>query len=335
MLFRSEAKEALDQKAIAQNELMELKSELEARRKLETQYDKQITNALGKDYNPRPDSKERALMSRGEKNDELQNYKKLFFENVSGKYPMKMHDKGGNTLSASSSFNGPEESLKAETKVIQLGCIDPNKSLYMANSTNTVRTFGKSPEEGSIVMNSSKAVDTLDFLDRIAGVPRRENNEIPSIPNGVTKERSSNEDKLKMPKYPIPEPINTIRTGRSSLDGSGFNSLKLQELNMLNNQRLEELSALGKTNGTNQGDELDKLDNLLMDIIEDEKKVKNNPKNNIYPRRNQALDSIGEADFEDSLKASGRKPSIGTLNDPQLSAANLQLPTLRDPSLNI
>jgi len=302
--LKLETKEALNQKALTQNELTQLKSELEARKKVEARYEQEITNALNRDYNAksRPDSKDRALMSRGENNNEMKNYQKLFFDNFN-RSTMKLYDKSGETISATSSLASPDQSLKGETKIIQLGCIDPNKSLYMANSINSVKHFKKNAPEASLLMNSSKAIDTLDLLDRIAGVPRGGNPVIPLESKDYSKERSSKEDRLKMPKYVVDS---TVRS-------EGLSSLKLQELNKLNNQRLEELSALGYGNGS---DEIDKLDNLLLDIIRNKKDNKST---------NQ-LNAIDEMELEDSLK---ENPLTKKSQPQPITTANLNLSSLK------
>lgn len=316
--LKVETKEALNQKALAQNELTQLKSELEARKHVESRYEQEITNALNKNYDAksRPTSKDRALMSRGENNKEMKNYQKMFFDNYNGS-AMKLYDKSGETISATSSLALPDQSLKGDTKIIQLGCIDPNKSLYMADSTTSVKHFKKNPAEASLLMNSNKAVDTLDFLDRIAGVPRDDNPLIPVDSKNYPKDHSSNEDRLKMPKY-VPNPKYSV--GSSIQSGSeGLSSLKLQELNKLNNQRLDELTAIGTP-----GDEMEKLDNLLLDIIQNKTDSKKNLRE-LDRSRTGPLNAIDEMELEDSLKENN-----GSSQPQSITTANLNLPTLKD-----
>jgi len=374
--LKNEAKEALDQKALAQNELNQLKQELEGRKKVEEAYDKQLMNALSKDYKPtsRPSSKSRALMSRGEGRKELQNYEKLFFNNIEmatpkipsnappvqmppsiPKYPLKMYDKAGDTLSASSTINQAEGSLKADSKLINLGCVDPNKSLYMPNDTRSIglkSTMKKVDNNSYVLQNTKKAVDTLDFLDKIAGLPRKSSaerkmrEEIGQTPKAAENTISSTDsvrgDQAKLNKYlKVTNEENATFGKNQPKDTIGtlaLNSAKIHEINKLNNERLEELENLSKNKAnlaTSTGDELDKLDDLLLDIMRSEKNGAESSLKNTEPKKiplnsPKKLDSIHEADIEDSLKG-GMKGSLkGTSQMQGLNTADLQLPTLKD-----
>ena len=349
--LKSEAKEAYNQKATAENELAQLKQELGSRKKVEEQYDRQLMRALEKNYDSktRPDSKGRALMSRGKDNKELQNYEKLFFGNIEStaggkQYPMKMYDKSGGTISGEGSLRA-EGSLKAESKLINIGCVDPNKSLYMPNETGSKRSSQRSVDLPA--MNVKKAVDTIDFLDQIAGGAKRNGGEkisakpdnayVLNSPKDAGSESSLVLDQRKLNKYLGTD--NTIKSAKDSVATSAFNSMKLHEINKLNSQRLEDLSGLSpKKTEPSGGDELDKLDNLLLDIIKSEKDKKGDDslrsslgKKQI--RQNPKLDAIHEADLEDSLKGSTKQ--VPRPIDNSIDLGNLQLPTLGSSPINI
>ena len=359
--MKIEAKEALDKKALAQDDIAHFKSEMDGRKKWEDQYDKQLIGALSKNYDakPRPDSKSRALMSRGKDNKEMKTYEKLYFNNIETgaaggqKYPIKLYGKAGDTIaSASSTLNQAEGSLKAESKLIDIGCIDPNKSLYYIPGETGMRKTVKKAEDSVVGMeNTKKAVDTLDFLDKIAGVQRQSTAErafrkskaeamAAAAGNTVTSEDSSVAgDPLKVSKH-FHAGGDTIP---NSLETSALNSTKLHEINRLNNQRLEELASLSKKEekaAASPGDELDKLDNLLLDIIQSEKNgtskaaaedsLKSLPGKKGAKNTLQRLDAIHEAEMEDSIKGSVKHSLKGTSQIQALDTANLQLPSLKE-----
>lgn len=367
--LKMEAKEAGNQKLGAESELAQLRGELDGRRKVEEQYDKQLMRALDKNYDakPRPSSKGRALMSRGKGSSELKNYEKLFFGNIDSaagqgaarQYPIKLYDKSGDTISGESSLQ-PDGSLRAESKLINLGCVDPNRSLYMPNdatlkSKSSMRKSGAGP-----LMNSKKAVDTLDFLDKIAGGagtrPEGTGAQRATADKSLAKpepsaspENSFLGEQMKLNKYLDSGPagmslasavsvggaMGAAKTGKESVASSAFNSMKLNEINRANGQRLEELAGMSKKSDPAGGDELSKLDNLLMDIMKSEKgsgkdSLKGSSGTQGKVHRSQNLDAIHEADMEDSLKGPAKRSLKAGTKGSSIDLNNLQLPTLKD-----
>ena len=151
----------------------------------------------------RPSSKGRSLMSRGENNKEMKNYEKLFFgkmDNPKFVAPVKTYNKGDILPNSNVNLDKVDQSdqlLNTETELIDIGCIDPNKSLYLGDTTANFRGLGRSPQqppaatkkrvefyqsEDSPARNedfktkkipslkdSQKPDDTLQYLDKLAG----------------------------------------------------------------------------------------------------------------------------------------------------------------------
>jgi len=306
--LKMEAKRALDQKAIAQQELFQLKSELNSQKRL-----KHNRNELTKDYRQnigeykgefmgdkqnyelnrfesRPESRpNRSLMSRGDSNKEMKNYERLFFDKLDT-FNKQPQDNEGTSVD----ING--KLLKTESELIDIGCIDPNKSLYLGDSDSPFKEFSKNSakigeqpqfpkvekpessygdelhyfnkivernlEEDSLEfkykqsainnLKKEKAVDTLDFLDKVANGPNHLNLEESKLRKGLDK--SGIGQSLK-----------------ESASTSILNSMKVNEINQINNKRLKELE---EREVIAPKDEMDKLDDLLLNIIQNKTNAK-------------------------------------------------------------
>eukprot|EP00826_Nyctotherus_ovalis_P014893 TRINITY_DN14190_c0_g1_i2.p1 TRINITY_DN14190_c0_g1~~TRINITY_DN14190_c0_g1_i2.p1 ORF type:complete len:267 (-),score=53.80 TRINITY_DN14190_c0_g1_i2:49-849(-) len=229
---------------------------------------------------------------RDRNNREMKNYEKLFFGKLDtlNKAPVRQYESVEKT-----SVDNTGQLLKTESELIDIGCIDPNKSLYFGNSGSPfkdARTNKKIEDKGNKEfkldqssfskgegfqsldkgdelhyfnkmvdrniaedslelkykqsfdekLEGKKAVDTLDFLDKIANGPQ------PST------EKSARE--YERPAHSLKESVNT----------TVLNSFKISEINQRNKKRLQDLDK-----EVVPEDEMDKLDNLLLNIIQEKK----------------------------------------------------------------
>ena len=177
--------------------------------------------------------------------------------------------RSGETISADSTLSA-EQSLQTDSKMISIGCVDPNKSLYMGNFTPN--TLMKKAEE-------FKGDNTIEFLKKL----NSESQENPSP--------FSNKPKVKS-NYQETPMVNIIHEQANNSAGSSLNSMKLHDINRRNDQRFEDLYGYNKE--ISNDDSFGRLDDKLINSIRNNKEL----------HTEQALNSIPENEMEESADKS-------------------------------
>ncbi len=283
--------------------------------------------------------------------------------------PMKIYDRNGDTLTEEDQSFNPEMSLNAESKFMAVdgNTLKASKGEELFNPSASIQSttkFVPVSDNNYNSIQSSKVIDTFEFLDKIGGNlgpskdPKRYTEERKAPPKikkkesndgyGIQLDRNSGFPSLpdyQYNKYGVGS--NTLQSNYSNAPQTleTINSLKLDQINKMNSKRLNDLNNIGGNTMNSNPDELDKLDKLLLDLA-NEPKHRNYPieesksnsrrsvraKESINKFRMPPLDSINEQNNEGTVKGESMKfynENPKTMESHDFNNLDLELPTLK------